>query len=323
MSGIQVRKCVLAAAAVAAGLGFAPIDAAAEEYPSKTIEVITHAGAGGGTDVTTRMMMLRSRRTLKTDMVVANKRGGNGAAAMNYFLTRPADGYTVLAFTIGHAITVAKGKTQLTLDDITPIARGTDDPQILMVNCKTSKFKTPEDFVAGMKTTKLKFGTTNAGGIDHISTYVFAKKGGLMQPDIVPFKGGGEVATQLVAGSTDVGVLNLSEASAQIEAGDICPLVILGTARMDPIPDAKTARELGIDVVFATVRGFVTHADTDPAKVAVLEKGMVAAMEHNVYQGFLTSVGLDSSSVVGAKEWGDQIRKMVEDMKPAIKEMGL
>ena len=55
--------------------------AAADEYPSKTIEVVTHAGNGGGTDVTTRMMMLRARRELKTDMVIVNKKGGGGAVA--------------------------------------------------------------------------------------------------------------------------------------------------------------------------------------------------------------------------------------------------
>ncbi|MEM9028555.1 MAG: tripartite tricarboxylate transporter substrate binding protein [Pseudomonadota bacterium] len=293
------------------------------DFPSKTIEVITHAGAGGGTDVTSRMMMLRSRRVLKTDMVVVNKRGGNGAAAMNYFLTRPADGHSVLAFTIGHAITVAKGKTKLKVEDLAPIARGTDDPQIFMVNCKTSPYKKSEDLVAAMKSKKLKFGTTNAGGIDHITAYVFAKKGNLMQPDIVPFKGGGEVATQLVAGAVDVGVLNLSEASAQIEAGDICPLIVLANDRMKPIPDAKTAKELGIDAVFSTVRGFATHAKVDAASVKTLEEGLVKAMNHSVYQGFLTSVGLDKSSVVGAEEWKAQIIKMIEDMRPAIKEMGL
>ena len=298
-------------------------NANADEFPSKTFEVITHAGAGGGTDVTTRMMMLRTRRELKQDMVVANRRGGNGAAAMQYFKTRPADGYTILAFTIGHAITMAKGKTNLSVDEMRPLARGTDDPQILMVNCKTSPYKTSEDFVAGMKETKLKFGTTNAGGIDHISAYVFAEKGGLMQPDIVPFSGGGEVATQLVAGSVDVGVLNLSEASAQIDAGDICPLVVMGTARMDPIPDAKTAQEMGINVVFSTVRGFTTHAEVDDAEAKTIEEAMVKAMNHAVYQGYLTSVGLDASSVAGATEWGEQIKKMIEDMKPAIKAMGL
>ena len=295
----------------------------AEDYPSKTIEVVTHAGAGGGTDVTTRMMMLRSRRVLKQDMVVVNRRGGNGASAMKYFLERPADGHTILAFTSGHAITVAKGKTNLTLDDIRPIARGTDDPQILMANCNKTKAKDGAALVELMKSEKLKFGTTNAGGIDHITAYVFADKGGLMQPDIVPFSGGGEVATQLVAGSVDIGVLNLSEASAQIESGDICPLIVLGTARMAPIPDAATAQELGIDAVFATVRGFVTHSGVSDEQAAVLEDGLVKAMKHNVYQGFLTSVGLEPNSVAGADEWGAQMKKMIEDMIPAIKAMGL
>lgn len=317
-------KTLRAFGVVAIGVALVTTGAAAEDkFPSKTIEVVTHAGAGGGTDVTSRMMMLRARRELKTNMVVVNKRGGNGALAMNYFKDRPADGYTILAFTVGHAITMAKGKTRLKLEDMQPLARGTDDPQIFMVNCKTSKYKTSEELVAGMKTTQLKFGTTFIGGIDHITAYVFAKKGGLKQPAIIPFKGGGEVATQLVAGSVDVGVLNLSEASAQIESGDICPLIVLGTARMKPIPKAKTAKELGINAVFSTVRGFVTHAGVPDAHVAILEKGLTKAMKHTVYQGYLTSVGLDSSSVVGAKDWGEQIKQMIDDMKPAIAEMGL
>ena len=84
----------------------------AQAADKPAIEVITHAGAGGGTDVNSRMMMLRARRTLKQDMVIVNKRGGSGAAAMNYFMTRPADGNTLMTFTVGHAITMAMGKTR-------------------------------------------------------------------------------------------------------------------------------------------------------------------------------------------------------------------
>lgn len=310
--------------AAIAGVSALAVTAVAEDkFPSKTIEVITHAGAGGGTDVNSRMMMLRGRRELKTDMVVVNKRGGGGAAAMNYFMTRPADGHTIMTFTIGHAITMAKGKTDLKASDMAPIARGTNDPQILMVNCKTSKYKTPEELVAGMKTEKVKFGTTQIGTIDHISAYIFAKRGGLTQPTIVPFKGGGELATQLVAGAVDVAVLNLSEASAPIEAGDICPLIIMGTDRMKPIPNAKTATELGIPVVLSTVRGFVTHASVPADKVAILEKGVMKAMEHKMYQSYLESSGLDSTSPAGAKAWGEQIQAMIKEFEPAIKEMGL
>ena len=70
---------------------------AADKFPSKPIQVVIHSGYGGGTDVTARMMMIRSRRTLKTDMQVVAKRGGSGAKAHAYAMSRPRDGYTLLA----------------------------------------------------------------------------------------------------------------------------------------------------------------------------------------------------------------------------------
>ncbi len=297
------------------------VPASAQDKPA--IEVITHAGAGGGTDVNSRMMMLRSRRTLKQDMVVVNKRGGGGAAAMNYFMTRPADGNTVMTFTVGHAITMAAGKTKLKVEDMAPIARGTNDPQILMVSCK-SKYKTPEDFVAGVKAgDKMKWGGTQTGTIDHITVFLFNKRLGQPMPTYLPFKGGGELATQLVAGAIDVATLNLSEAAAPVEAGDICPLVILGTDNMEPIPAAKTGQALGVDLVLSTTRGFVTHAGVAKERVAELEAGMMKAMEHSMYQAYLANSGLDNTSPMASAAWGEQIKSMAEEFGPALKEMGL
>ena len=310
--------------AVALTGAFALFSSAVQAEDKPAIEVVTHAGAGGGTDVNSRMMMLRSRRELKQDMVVVNKRGGGGAAAMNYFMTRPADGNTVLTFTVGHAITMGAGKTKLTVDDMAPIARGTNDPQILMVNCKTSAYKTPEEFVEGMKAGDgPKFGGTQSGTIDHITAYLWAKRLGVPMPTYIPFKGGGELATQLVAGSVDVGILNLSEAAAPVEAGDICPLVILAETGMDPIPAAKTSKELGIDLVLSTTRGFVTHAGVDEARRAELEAGMMKAMDHSMYQAYLVNSGLDATSPQGSEAWGAQIKSMVAEFGPALKEMGL
>jgi len=311
------------AAALACALAL-PGTAVHAQDDKPAIEVVTHAGAGGGTDVNSRMMMLRARRELKQDMVVVNKRGGGGAAAMNYFMTRPADGNTIMTFTVGHAITMAKGKTALKVEDMAPIARGTNDPQILMVNCKTSPYKTPEDFVAGMKKgDKLKFGGTQTGTIDHITVFLWAKRLGQPMPTYIAFKGGGELATQLVAGAVDVGTLNLSEASAPVEAGDICPLVILGESRMDPIPNAKTAQELGIDLVLSTTRGFVTHAAVPEARRAELEAGVTKAMEHSMYKAYLANSGLDDTSPQASEAWGKQIKAMVGEFGPALKEMGL
>ncbi|MCH2327408.1 MAG: hypothetical protein MK294_09255, partial [Rhodospirillales bacterium] len=117
--------------------------------------------------------------------------------------------------------------------------------------------------------------------------------------------------------------LNLSEAAAPVEAGDICPLVILGDAGMGPIPKAKTAKALGIDLVLSTTRGFVTHAGVDPARRAELEKGMAKAMKHSMYQAYLKNSGLDETSPQPSGPWGEQITSMVGEFGPALKEMGL
>jgi putative tricarboxylic transport membrane protein len=315
-----LRNTSAAVGFAAMALGAVAGTALAEDYPSKAIEVVTHAGAGGGTDVTTRMMMLRARRELKADMVVVNKKGGGGAVAMDYYLGVPADGYSILTFTIGHAATVAKGKTKMKLEDIRPIARGTDDPQILMAKC--GAYKDAADFIAKQKETGITYGTTHVGNIDDVSAFMFAKKGGMKTPKILPFDGGGELAVQLVAGAVDSAVLNLAEAGSQIEAGDICPVIVLADARMAGLPDTPTAKEMGIPVSFSTVRGFVVHKDTPDDVAAKIEASLMKAMKHTVYQGFLTSVGLDSTSVAGSDVWGAQLQSMTTDMQSALKELG-
>jgi tripartite-type tricarboxylate transporter receptor subunit TctC len=292
----------------------------AEEFPTKTIEVVTHAGAGGGTDVTTRMMMLRARRELGQDMVIVNKKGGGGAAAMEHYKTVPADGYTILTFTVGHAAEMAKGKGGMTIEDLRPIARGTDDPQILMTKCGT--YADANEFIEKQKEAPITYGVTHLGNIDDVSAFMFAKKGNLQTPKMLPFDGGGELATQLVAGAVDAGVLNLAEAVSQIDAGEICPTVVLADARMSKIPDVPTAKELGIPVSFSTVRGFAVHADTPPEIAEKIEASLLKAMEHTVYQGYLTSVGLDASSVAGSDVWGPQIETTVNEMEAALKELG-
>ena len=275
----MIKHAFVATAALALLAG----PAVADEYPSKTIEVVTHAGAGGGTDVTTRMMMLRARRELQQDMVVVNKRGGGGTAAMDYYLGLEPDGYSILTFTIGHAAELAKGKTQMTLDDIRPIARGTDDPQILMVRCGV--YADAADFVAQQKEAPITYGTTHVGNIDDVSAFMFTVKGGMMTPKILPFDGGGELATQLVAGAVDAGVLNLAEAGSQIEAGDICPIVVLADERMAALPDVSTAAEMGIPVSFSTVRGFVVHKDTPDEIAAPAGRGIAEVDEPHRLSG--------------------------------------
>lgn len=201
------RAFAIGAAATGFTLAAArPLDAQ-DKFPSKTIEVVTHAGVGGGTDITARMMMVHAAGAFKTEFAVVNKVGGSGAAALAYANSRPRDGYTIMLITQTHLLTMLQGKAPVKYEEIVALVRATDDPQVVMVG-KNSPYKTAQELLAAGKTKQLKFGATQLGGVDHLAVYGFAKKAGIQQPTVVPFRGGGEIVINTVGGNIDVGMLN-------------------------------------------------------------------------------------------------------------------
>ena len=123
---------------------------------------------------------------------------------------------------------MALGKTKVKLSDMQPLARGTDDPQLFVVNCKAD-IKDAKKFISAQKSKSLKYGTTHTGGIDDVSAIAFTKKGGLKDPTIVAYKGVAPIKTNLIKGDIDVGVLNLGEALTEINNGTLCVSLFLQT----------------------------------------------------------------------------------------------
>ena len=119
-----------------------------------------------------------------------------------------------------------------------------------------------------------------------------------------------------------MGVLNLGEALTEINEGTLCVSVVLANERMAKIGNSPTAKELGIPDSLSTVRGFVTKKGAPAARVKELEAGMMKAMGHNYYKNFLTEIGLDDTSVVGADEWGKQMEEMLKEMTAQLKALG-
>lgn len=294
---------------------------AAAEFPSKPIEVVTHASAGGGTDTTARMMLIRARRTLKADAFVSMKRGGSGAVAMSYFKEKPADGHTLLAITPTHIFTIARGGAPMDLDEVVGLVRATDDPLALMVK-SDSKLKSFKDFIGAAKSGGVTVGGTHVGGVDHVAVLSLAKAAGI-KVKYVPFDGGGKVLTNLMGGNIDVGLFNVTEAQEQLKAGDMRALVVLSEQRLPSLPDSPTAKENGMDVVFSTVRGYLVHKDTPADRRAYLEEKLLKALKHDTFQGYLKNSGLDESSVAGSKVWDAQIRKMLKVAKTTLAELGM
>ena len=130
------------------------------------------------------------------------------------------------------------------------------------------------------------------------------------------------IKTNLIKGDIDVGVLNLGEALTEINEGKLCVSIVLANKRMSKIGDSPTAKELGIPVSLSTVRGFVTKKGVSTERAKTLENGMMKAMGHNYYTNFLTEIGLDKTSVVGADEWGKQMEEMLKEMTAQLKALG-
>ena len=313
-----------AAATGALAAGLAPGFARAEEFPAETLNVVTHAGPGGGTDITTRMMMLRGRRVFGQDMVVVNRRGGSGAAALMYTNQQPRDGYTFMTITQSHIFNIIQEKVPLQISDIAGIARATDDPTVIAVPT-SSPIESLEDVIRASAEADggLKWGTTFAGGADHVNIHTFAKRAEGIPYTIVPFQGGGDIVTSLVGGNVDVAILNYAEGESQFDAGDLRPVVTLAAERIAGIPDVPTAAEQGVEAYASTVRGFAALSGVPEDRLAALESGLVDAMNHSVYQTYLASGGMSGASVVGQDEWNAHIERIFVESQTALKELGL
>jgi tripartite-type tricarboxylate transporter receptor subunit TctC len=307
----------------AGALALAPASLRAQErFPSRTIEVVTHAGVGGGTDITARMMMVQAPAEFGQEFTVVNRTAGSGAQALQYLASKPADGHTIILVTQTHLLTQIRNPSLPQFADLIPIARATADPQLVLVR-RDSPIRTPADLVAAGKARSLRFGGTQVGGVDHVTIFSFARAAGMQRPTLVPFRGGGEIVINLVGGNIDTAVVNPGEAEAQLRAGELRPVLSLADQRLSVFPDLPTAKELGIDATGYTLRGFCVLRGTPEDRVARLEQGLIRAMSGPIYKNYLDNTGQAPDSVAGRQVWGEQLAQFNREGREALTELGL
>ena len=322
-SGIKALGGVLLVGAAVVAVGLAGLAAqAAEEFPSKSIEVVIHSKYGGGTDTTARMMMIRSRRVLGVDMSVVSKRGGAGAKAHQYALGKERDGYTVLALTQSHLYTIARGKSPLTIDDVVGVARAMDDPTFITVRAD-SPYKTLDDIVQASKEKAINWGVANIGGTEHIGLAAFAKEAGI-KFKVVPFGSGAQMVQALMSGAIEATLPNVSEAGSQIGDGTLRPVAVMAENRLADYPDVPSTYELGYQAKTSTTRGYWVLKGTPQDRIEVLSKALVKAMKHKTFANYLRSSGLDpETSVAGHEVWNKQIKEEYAKAVRALKDLDL
>ncbi len=296
-------------------------DCPADEWPCDTIEIVSHASAGGGTDTTIRMWLDSADEMIDEDMRVVYKQGGGSRAAHEYAVNRGPDGHTIIGLTQTHLYTIARGNSPLTIDDIQGVARAMDDPSVIVVNADAD-YEGYEDFVAAAED-GMTWGVAQVGGTEHIGIARWGEQAGV-EPRVVPFGSGGDMITSLRSGAVDATLANISEALNLIEEGELKPIALLYDERVDDLPDVPTAAEFGHDVSVTTTRGYYVLADTDPEIVEKLEELILEAMQSERFQDYLRGSGLNpETNIAGAEEWDQQLKEEYEVSLQALRSLDM
>ncbi len=251
---------------------------AAAWAPTKTVEFIVPAGTGGGADQMARLIqgIVTKNNLMKSSMVVVNKGGGAGAEGFLNVKSSAGDPHKII-ITLSNMFTtpVATG-VPFSWKDMTPVAMLALDEFVLWVNADTP-YKTPQEYFAAVKASggKMKMGGTGSKQEDQIITALVEKATGV-KFIYVPYKGGGEVAVQLVGKHIDSSVNNPIEALAQWRGGKLKPLCVFDGKRLAYTAkvadkawgDIPTCKEGGLDVEYLMLRGIFMSPGVKPEHTA-------------------------------------------------------
>jgi putative tricarboxylic transport membrane protein len=308
---LAARLALATAAAATVALG-ATTPAWAWE-PEKPVEFIVPAGTGGGADQMARLIqgIIVKHKLMKESMIVVNKSGGAGAEGFLDVKEAKGNPHKII-ITLSNLFTtpMATG-VPFNWKDLTPVTMMALDQFVLWVNADTP-YKTPKDYVDAVKAAgpnKFKMGGTGSKQEDQIITVGLEKATGT-KFIYVPFKGGGEVAVQLVGNHINSTVNNPIEAVAQWRAGKLRPLCVFDADRMpykDKVTDTMswneipTCKESGIPTDYVMLRGIFMAGGVTPEQVAFYGDLMKKVRETPDWKEFMEKGAFNTSALSGAE----------------------
>lgn len=266
-------KTFTALAAALTAFAFGSTHALAWE-PTKPVEIVVAAGAGGASDQMARMMQaaIQKNKLMKAPVIVSLKGGASGAEALMYMKSEPNDTNKVLiAYSLIYMLPLS-AKVPFDWRDLTPVAVIALDEFVLWTNNQVPA-ATTKDFIEAAKKAAppFKMGGTGSKREDHVLT-VFVEKRTGAKFAYLPYKSGGEAATQLVGNHIQSNVNNPSENLEVWRAGQVKALCLFAKERIQyktkvtdkqSWGDIPTCKEEGLDVSYQMLRAMFV-----PGKVA-------------------------------------------------------
>jgi putative tricarboxylic transport membrane protein len=276
------------------GVAFAAMTlVASSAFAQQELKIIAPAGPGGGWDSAARsIQQVLTQTGLAKSVQVVNVTGAGGTVGLAQFVNQAkGDPSQLMVNGITMVGAILTNKSPVTLDQVTPIARLTGDPLVIVVPAN-SPIKSVKELADAVKAdpAKVTWAGGSAGGADHILAALFAKAAGSdpSKVNYIAFSGGGEALAAMLGGRVTAGISGYGEFESQIKAGKLRALAISSGKRLANA-DVPTLKEQGLDVEVVNWRAIVAGPDI----TAEQKKSLTETVE----------------KVVKSKEWAEILKQ--------------
>ena len=267
------------------------------------LKIMAPAAPGGGWDQTARSMQqaLTASGAAKSVQVV-NVPGAGGTVGLAQFVNgAKGDGNQLMVNGFVMVGAILMNKAPVSLDQVTPIARLTEETQVIVVPAN-SPIKNAKDLAEAVKkdVSKVTFAGGSAGGVDHIMAALFAGAAGAdaSKVNYVPFSGGGESLAAILGGKVTAGISGYGEYEGQIKAGRLRAIGISAPQRR-PGVDVPTFKEQGIDLVITNWRSVMAAPGINDQQKKALSDAIEKMVKSPAWQEVLKQKGWDDAYLAG------------------------
>jgi len=303
----------------------AAVTASAETWPTRPIRVIIPAGAGSAVDVIPRVVFDQVSAQLGQAIIVDNRPGAGSTLGTAAVARAEPDGYTLLANSSAHAITPSVYAT-LPYDAVRdfaaviPLGIG---PNVLIVNSSRG-FKTIDDLVRAAKSRPgaLNYASVGVGSATHMSAERFRLSAGI---DVlhIPFKGGPEALSEILAGRIEFYFCPLGTALPLIRDGRLTALAVNTRKRAAALPEVPTTIEAGFpDSDYAFWIGLFAPAKTPQSVIDRLYQETDKALQTPALLERLAQLGFEPLHMNPA-EFNTFVANEIRGNAPLVKAAGI
>lgn len=236
-------------ASLAAALSLAvPVAASAQAWPSQPIRLIVPFPPGGTTDQIARHVQPHLQQALGVQVLIENRAGASGAIGTAVVAKSPPDGYSYAIVFDTHGVnpSLIPNMQFDTLNDLAPVMLVGKSPMVFTTHPSTA-FKTLGDVLAAAKAKpdSIGYGTIGSGSLAHLFVTMAGRQNGFSMTH-VPYKGGGPLITDSVAGHVQVSIATVALFAPHIQSGKLRALAVTSAKRFPNLPDVPTVSESGL-----------------------------------------------------------------------------